>query len=295
VRIDEIISQSEEPVFSFEFFPPKSEEGERNLREAIEKLAPLEPSFVSITRRGGVPRERTVELTRWMKQELGLEAMSHLTGYGSTLEELRGSLDCIGEAGIENVLALRGDPPSEQPGWTAESEAIKFASELIELISADYPLCVGAACYPEVHAEARDLASEISVLQAKAKAGASFFITQLFFDNSVYFEFVEAARAAGIEQPIIAGLMPITSAEQIGRMTELSGAKIPAGLAAQLALRANDPGTVLELGVAHAALQAAELLARGAPGIHFYTLNRSPSTRAILSALKVSRPWERHR
>jgi len=295
MRIDEIISQSEEPVFSFEFFPPASEEGERNLREAIEKLAPLEPSFVSITRRAASTGERTVELTRWMKQELGLEAMSHLTGYGSTLEELRATLDCIGEAGIENVLALRGDSPSEQPGWTAENEAIHYASELIELIAREYSFCVGAACYPEVHVEASDLTSEIRVLRAKAEAGAGFFVTQLFFDNDVYFEFVEAARAAGIEQPIIPGLMPITSAEQIGRITALSGATIPDELATQLELRANDPSTVLELGVAHAALQASDLLARGAPGIHFYTLNRSPSTRAILSALKVSRPWERRK
>ncbi len=292
MRIDEIISRNEEPVFSFEFFPPTSEEGERNLREAIEKLAPLEPSFVSITRRATVAGERTVELTRWMKQELGLEAMSHLTGYGSTLEQLRATLDCIGEAGIENVLALRGDAPLEQPGWTAESEAIHYASELIELIAREYSFCIGAACYPELHVESPDLASEIGVLEKKAEAGASFFISQLFFDNDVYFRFVETARSAGIEQPIIPGLMPITSADQIKRMTALSGAAIPLELMNQLELRANDPDTVLELGVAHASLQAADLLARGAPGIHFYTLNRSPSTRAILSALKVSRPWD---
>jgi methylenetetrahydrofolate reductase (NADPH) len=295
MRIDEIISQSEEPVFSFEFFPPKSEEGERNLREAIEKLAPLEPSFVSITYgAGGSTRDRTVELTRWMKQELGLEAMSHLTAYGSTLDELRATLDRIREAGIENVLALRGDPPRDQPDWRAESEPVRFASELIELIAGEYSFCVGAACYPEVHVETSDLASEIRVLQAKARAGASFFITQLFFDNDVYFEFVEAARAAGVEEPIIPGLMPITNAEQIKRMTALSGASIPEELVAQLGLRASEAGTVLELGVAHAALQASDLLAQGAPGIHFYTLNRSPSTRAILSALKVNRPWEPH-
>jgi methylenetetrahydrofolate reductase (NADPH) len=294
MRIDEIISQSEEPVFSFEFFPPASEEGERNLREAIEKLAPLEPSFVSITYgAGGSTRELTVELTRWIKHELGLEAMSHLTGYGATLDELRAVLGRISAAGIENVLALRGDPPRGQPDWTAENEAIHYASELIELIAQEYSFCVGAACYPEVHVEAIDLASEIRVLKAKAEAGAGFFITQLFFDNDVYFEFVDAARAAGVEQPIIPGLMPITSAEQIERMTALSGATMPKELVTQLELRANDPGTVLELGVAHAALQAADLLARGAPGIHFYTLNRSPSTRAILSALKVSRPWAR--
>jgi methylenetetrahydrofolate reductase (NADPH) len=291
VRIDEIISRSEQPVFSFEFFPPGSEEGERNLREAIEKLAPLEPSFVSITRRAGLTSERTVELTRWMKQELGLEAMSHLTGFGSTPDELRATLDQIAEAGIENVLALRGDPPRE-PGWTPESESIRYASDLIELIARDYSFCIGAACYPEVHVDAADMAAEIRVLKAKAEAGARFFITQLFFDNRVYFDFVATVRAAGIEQPIIPGLMPITNAEQIKRMTALSGAAIPTELAAQIELRAADPATVLELGVAHAVLQAADLLARGAPGIHFYTLNRSPSTRAILSALKISRPWQ---
>jgi len=293
VRIDEIISQSEQPVFSFEFFPPTSEEGESNLREAIEKLAPLEPSFVSITRRAGSTSERTVELTRWMKQELGLEAMSHLTGYGSTPEELRRILDLAAEVGIDNVLALRGDPPREQPDWTPESESIRYASDLIALIAGDYPFCIGAACYPEVHVDAIDMADEIRVLKAKAEAGAAFFITQLFFDNAVYFEFVEQVRAVGIEQPIIPGLMPITNAEQIKRMTALSGATIPNELIAQIELRAGDPGTVLELGVAHATLQAADLLARGAPGIHFYTLNRSPSTRAILSALKISRPWEK--
>jgi methylenetetrahydrofolate reductase (NADPH) len=293
MRIDEIIARSEEPVFSFEFFPPTSEEGERNLREAIEKLAPLDPSFVSITRRVGSTSERTIELTRWMKQEIGLEAMSHLTGYGSSFEEIRSTLDRIQEAGIENVLALRGDPPRDQPDWRAEDEAIRHSSELISLIAGEYPFCVGAACYPELHVESPDLATEIRSIRAKADAGARFFITQLFFDNDVYFDFVAAVRAAGIEQPIIPGLMPITSTKQIERMVELSNAVIPEELLAQLALRAGDPGTVLELGVAYATLQAADLLARGAPGIHFYTLNRSPSTRAILSALKVSRPWER--
>jgi methylenetetrahydrofolate reductase (NADPH) len=293
VRIDEIIARSKEPVFSFEFFPPKNEEGERNLREAIEKLAPLEPSFVSITYGAdGSTRERTVELTRWMKHEIGLEAMSHLTGYGSSFDQLRSTLGRIEEAGIENVLALRGDPPRDRPGWKAEDEAIRHATELIELIAREYSFCVGAACYPELHLESPDLAAEIRALRAKAEAGASFFITQLFFDNQVYFDFVAAARTAGIEQPIIPGLMPITSSEQIKRMVALSNASIPEELLAQLELRANDPSTVLELGVAHATLQAAGLLARGAPGIHFYTLNRSPSTRAILSALKVSRPWD---
>jgi methylenetetrahydrofolate reductase (NADPH) len=292
--IDQIIAANEGPVFSFEFFPPRSEEGERNLRTALEKLAPLEPSFVSITYgAGGSTRERTVELTRWIKHALGLEAMSHLTSIGASVSELRGVLERIASAEIENVLALRGDPPSDGDGQEPVPGELEYATDLIGLIAGEYPFCIGAACFPEGHPQAPDLEHEIRVLKAKADAGARFFITQLFFDNRVYFDYVAAARAAGVEQPIIPGLMPVTSAEQIKRFTSTCGATLPQELVDQLEqMTGGDSNAVLELGVAYTTLQAADLLAHGAPGIHFYTLNRSPATRAILTALRLHRPWQ---
>jgi methylenetetrahydrofolate reductase (NADPH) len=292
VRIDEIIATKGEPTFSFEFFPPKTEEGERNLRATLEDLRALQPDFVSVTYgAGGSTRGKTVELTKWIKQDLGIEAMSHLSCVGTTREELIEILDGIGAAGIENVLALRGDPPRGETEWKPHPGGLHYSTELAALISQGYPFSVGAACFPEVHPEAPDLAHDLRFLKDKLSNGASFLITQLFFDNDLYFRFVEEARAAGIDAPIVPGIMPITDVGQIKTITGMCGASIPDGLLAQLELRAEDPDAVLQLGVSYSTLQCAELLARGAPGIHFYTLNRSPATRAILSALKLLRPW----
>jgi methylenetetrahydrofolate reductase (NADPH) len=294
MRIDEIIANADEPVFSFEFFPPKTDEGEQNLRLALEDLSSFEPDFVSVTYgAGGATRDRTVQLTNWIKQQLGIEAMAHLSCVGSTREELARILDGIAEAGIENVLALRGDPPRGETEWKAHPGGLHYSTELAALIAQRYPFAVGAACFPEVHPEAPDMAHDLRFLREKVDAGASFLITQLFLDNDLYFHFVEEARAAGIEVPIIPGVMPITNVSQIKTMTGMCGASIPARLLEALEWRAGDPDAVLQLGVAYATLQCAELLARGAPGIHFYTLNRSPATRAILSALKLLRPWVR--
>jgi methylenetetrahydrofolate reductase (NADPH) len=294
MRIDEIIANADEPVFSFEFFPPKTDEGEQNLRLALEDLSSFEPDFVSVTYgAGGATRDRTVQLTNWIKQQLGIEAMAHLSCVGSTREELAQILDGIAEAGIENVLALRGDPPRGETEWKAHPGGLHYSTELAALIAQRYPFAVGAACFPEVHPEAPDMAHDLRFLREKVDAGASFLITQLFLDNDLYFHFVEEARAAGIEVPIIPGVMPITNVSQIKTMTGMCGASIPARLLEALEWRAGDPDAVLQLGVAYATLQCAELLARGAPGIHFYTLNRSPATRAILSALKLLRPWVR--
>jgi methylenetetrahydrofolate reductase (NADPH) len=294
VRIDDILENSDEPVFSFEFFPPKTAEGERNLRSALEALKPLEPDFASVTYgAGGSTRDRTIGLTKWLKQELGIEAMAHLSCVGASREELIDTLDGIAEAGIENILALRGDPPKGQTEWRAHPGGLRYSTELAELISSRYPFSVGAACFPEVHPEAPDQPSDLYFLREKVESGASFLITQLFFDNELYFNFVEEARAAGIDVPIIPGIMPITDLKQIKTITGMCGATIPDSLQEQLELRADDPDAVLQLGVSYATLQCAELLARGAPGIHFYTLNRSPATRAILSALKLLRPWVR--
>jgi methylenetetrahydrofolate reductase (NADPH) len=200
----------------------------------------------------------------------------------------------MSRAGIENVLALRGDPPRGQPDWKPHPGGLSYSTELAALIRSEFEsLCIGGACFPEVHSEAPDLAHDLRFLKEKVDSGVTFLITNLFLDNELYFRFVDEARAAGIEVPIIPGIMPITNAGQIKTMTGMCGASIPAALLNQLELRAGNPDAVLPLGVSYATLQCAELLARGAPGIHFYTLNRSPATRAILSALKLLRPWVR--
>jgi methylenetetrahydrofolate reductase (NADPH) len=292
MRIEEIIQSSGEPVFSFEFFPPKTPEGEATLRETLTLLGDLAPSFVSVTYgAGGTTRARTVEITKWIKQELGIEAMAHLSCVGEPVERLREILDEIGEAGIENVLALRGDAPRGEAEWKPHPGGLKYSTELAALISEDYGYCIGAACFPEVHPEAVDLASDLRFLKEKVAAGARFLVTQLFFDNELYFDFVREARAVGIDVPIVAGIMPITNVKQITTITGMCGATIPAGVMAELERRADDPDAVLQFGVAYATQQCADLLRRGAPGIHFYTLNRSPATRAILSSLKLHRPW----
>jgi methylenetetrahydrofolate reductase (NADPH) len=293
MRVDEIIATKGEPTFSFEFFPPKSADGEANLRATLQALQPLAPDFVSVTYgAGGSTRAKTLEITKWIKQELGIEAMAHLSCVGATREELVELLDGIASAGIENVLALRGDPPRGEGRWRPHPGGLHSSTELAALISSSYPsFSIGGACFPEVHPEAPDLAHDLRFLKEKVASGASFLITQLFFDNELYFRFLDEARAAGIDTPIIPGIMPITDVGQIKTITGLCQASIPDSLLAQLELRAHDPEAVLQLGASYATLQCAELLARGAPGIHFYTLNRSPATRAILSVLKLLRPW----
>ncbi|MDQ2895503.1 MAG: methylenetetrahydrofolate reductase [NAD(P)H] [Actinomycetota bacterium] len=292
MRIDEILAAAEEPVFSFEFFPPKTDAGERVLGLALESLRQLDPAFVSVTYgAGGSSRSRTLDLTKWIKQELGIEAMAHLSCVGASRQELETILDDMRDAGIENVLALRGDPPRGETDWTPHPGGLRYSTELAALITGSYDHCVGAACFPEVHPEAPDLAHDLHFLKEKTDAGVSFLVTQLFFDNELYFRFVDEARAAGIEVPILPGIMPITDLSQIKTITGMCGATIPAALREALDWRSHDPEAVLQLGVSYATLQCAELLARGAPGIHFYTLNRSPATRAILSALKLLRPW----
>ena len=294
MRIDEILAAAEEPIFSFEFFPPKTDDGWDNLRNALQSLTSLQPDFASVTYgAGGSTRERTLEVTRWLKQDLGIEAMAHLSCVGTTRDDLCGILDGIARAGIENVLALRGDPPRGETEWRPHPGGLNYSTELAQLIAERHPFGIGAACFPEVHPDAPDLGHDLRYLRQKIDSGVSFLITQLFFDNELYFAFVEDARAAGIEAPIIPGIMPITDVRQIKTITGMCGASIPASLLDQLEMRADDPAAVLELGVSYATLQCAELLARGAPGIHFYTLNRSAATRAILSALKLLRPWVR--
>ncbi|MFM9022461.1 MAG: methylenetetrahydrofolate reductase [NAD(P)H] [Solirubrobacterales bacterium] len=292
MRIDRIIQESEEPPFSFEFFPPKTEEGEANLFAAIEQLVPLGPAFVSVTYgAGGTTRDKTLEIVSRVHRDYGLEAMAHFTCVDATVEDLRATLDELESLGVENVLALRGDQPGGGE-WVQAEGGLAYASELVELIESDYPFAIGAAAFPEVHIHAASAEEDLRHLKAKVDAGAHFLITQLFFDNEAYFDFVARAREAGIEVPIVPGILPITNIAQLERITSMCGAKIPAGLQAELDARAQDPDAVAQFGVAYATLQCAELLAGGAPGIHFYTLNLSPATRAIVSALRLLRPWE---
>lgn len=293
MRIDQLLAGAE-PVFSFEFFPPKTEQGEQNLFDALSELHALEPAFVSVTYgAGGSTRAKTIEIVRQIKARYGLEAMAHFTCVCSTVPELRATLDEMLCAGIDNVLALRGDPPAGQEQWVKTEGGLEHSRELVALIKAHYPFAVGAACFPETHIHAESPEADLQHLAEKVQAGVHFLITQLFFDNALYFDFIARARSVGIDVPIIPGILPITHIGQLERMTKMCGASIPEGLHRELHSRESQPEAVLDFGVAYATLQCAELLAAGAPGVHFYTLNRSPATRAILSALKLSRPWEK--
>jgi methylenetetrahydrofolate reductase (NADPH) len=293
MRIDAILAERR-PVFSFEFFPPKTDDGLANLRETLAVLSDDAPDFVSVTYGAlGSTRDTTIDIVKWIKQDLGIEAMAHFTCVGATVEELRGTLDEIEAAGVDNVLALRGDPPAGQEEWVQTDGGLLYSTELIALLREHYGFAVGAAAFPEVHPQAESAESDIRFLKAKQDAGASFLITQLFYDNEFYFDFVARARDAGVTVPIIPGVMPVTNLRNIRRITELCKSEIPEPFERQLEAREDDPHALQDLGVAYATLQCVDLLARGAPGIHFYTLNRSPATRAILAALRAAQPWTR--
>ena len=288
MRIDRTLERRQ-PCFSFEFFPPKTDDGVTTLLETARTLRALEPAFVSVTYgAGGSTRARTIDVAKRMKHELELEVMAHVTCVGHTQDELRTVFDEIAASGIENVLALRGDPPRGNDTFVPTEGGFRYASELIELLRGEFDFSVGAAAYPETHPEAASADDDLRNAARKIGAGARFLITQLFFDNDRYFRFVERARAAAIDVPIIPGIMPITNYEQIARMTKMCGATIPPPLLLELERRVGDAQAVTDLGVAYCALQCADLLARGAPGIHFYTLNRSTATRAVVSALAAA-------
>ena len=295
MRIDDILA-SKRPVFSVEFFPPKTEEATEQLFATARSLRELDPDFVSVTYgAGGSTREGTVEITRTLKDELGLETMAHLSCVGETTEGLSATLDRIAAAGIENVFALRGDPPRGQRDFVQPEGGLASAAELAAFIEGGWEFTIGGACFPEVHPEAPDLDTDLAYLKTKVEAGASFLITQLFFDNRVYFDFVAAARERGIEAPILAGVIPVAGFAQTKRICDLCDASIPPRLEEAFRAVEGDERAEFELGVAYAAQQCAELLIAGAPGIHFYALNRAPATRAVLGALQASRPWERTR
>jgi methylenetetrahydrofolate reductase (NADPH) len=293
MRIDDLLDH-QRPVFSVEFFPPKTDQGVVQLFETVEALKPLEPDYVSVTYgAGGATRDGTVEIAQRIRSEHGIEVMAHLSCVGETREGLTSILDRFASIGIENVLALRGDPPRGETEFVPPDDGLSSAAELTGFITERHGFTIGGACFPEVHPEADDLDSDLAYLKTKVEAGANFLITQLFFDNQAYFDFVAAARARGIGIPIIPGVIPIASFGQVARICELCDASIPAELAEAMEALSGDAEAEALLGVAYAAQQCDELLAAGAPGIHFYALNRAPGTRAVLAALRASRPWER--
>jgi methylenetetrahydrofolate reductase (NADPH) len=288
MRISERL-RSRAPFFSFEFFPPKTDAGVASLMDALATLRALDPAYVSVTYgAGGSTRDRTIEIAKRIKHEVGLEVLAHVTCAGSTADELRALLRDLEAAGIENVLALRGDPPKGSAAFVPVDGGFRYASDLVAMLEREYDFCIAGACYPEKHPEAASLHDDLDAIERKVNAGARLLITQLFFDNARYFEFVARVRARGITVPVIPGIMPITNYDQIERFTAMCGATIPRGLRNELDARRNEPEAVAELGVAYATLQTAELLDKGAPGIHFYTLNKSPATRAVVSALYAS-------
>ncbi len=290
MRICDLLAEGR-PSFSFEFFPPKSDEAVAQLERTLAELRTLDPTFVSVTYgAGGSTRERTIEIVTRIKRETGIEAMAHLTCVGSTASELEEVLTRLVDAGVENVLALRGDPPKGSKTFTATEGGFAYASELVRAIRQRHgaEMCLGGAAYPEKHVECGNPAVDLMNLKRKVDAGLDFIVTQLFFDNQRYFEFVERARAAGIKVPIIAGIMPITNAAQIERFTNACGATLPFKLAVELDRRRDDSTAVMQLGVAHATAQCIDLLTGGAPGIHFYTLNRSSATKEVFAALKAT-------
>ena len=269
--------------FSFEFFPPKTDEGERVLWRALRELEPLAPTFVSVTYgAGGTTRDRTVRVTGRIAEETTLTPMGHLTCVGSSMQELRGVVGSYAGAGVRNMLALRGDPPGGVGSeWVKHPEGFSHAVELVELMRSLGDFCVGVAAFPEGHPEAADLDEDARVLKAKADAGADFAVTQFFFDAADYFRLRDRVVAVGCDIPIVPGLMPVTDAKQIQRMAQLSGAAFPADLAERLTAVAEDKQAVHDIGVEVTTALAETLLAGGVPGLHFYTLNRSTSTREV--------------
>ena len=278
------------PSFSFEFFPPKTDEGERRLRRAIAELAPLAPTFVDVTYgAGGSTRNRTLRIVADLVASTEFTVVAHLTCVGASAAQLREVAADLAEAGVRNILALRGDPPAGPAGtWQPHPDGLTHARELVELLGEVGPFTIGVAAFPEGHPEAPSRAADLARFVEKVKAGASFAITQFFFDAADYLRFCTDAADAGVDIPIIPGVMPVTNLAQIERFAELSGAAFPADLAARLRAVQDDPEAVRAIGVEVATDLAAGLLTAGAPGVHFYTLNRSTATREVHARLEAA-------
>ena len=278
-----------ERSFSFEFFPPKDDEGSEQLWRSLRELEPLRPTFVSVTYgAGGSTRDRTVGITQRIARETTMVPMAHLTCVGHTREDVRSVVGAYAAAGVRNVLALRGDPP-DGPGspWVPTPGGLTYASELVALVRSLGSFSVGVAAFPEGHREAASLEHDVQVLLDKQRAGAEFAITEMFFRTTDYFALLDRAHAAGVTIPILPGIMPITNLRQITRMAELSGRDVPVEVVERVRRHEGTPEAVRAEGIEIASELCHALLAGGAPGLHFYTLNRSTATRQIYANLSL--------
>ena len=278
-----------ERSFSFEFFPPKDEAGERQLWKALRELEALHPTFVSVTYgAGGSTRDRTVRVTEQIAADTSMTPLAHLTCVGHSRDTLRSVIGSYAAAGVRNVLALRGDmPDGPTVPYETHPEGLRYALELVEMVKSLGDFCVGVAAFPEGHPSATSLDADAEVLAAKARAGADFAITQLFFRAEDYFGLVDRVSTLGVDIPVIPGIMPITNLAQIRRMAQLSGAALPPEVVERVSRHGDDPAAVRAEGIAVATELCDTLLTGGAPGLHFYTLNRSKATREIYASLRT--------
>lgn len=278
--------------FSFEFFPPKTDRGWQTLWSAIERLEPLRPAFVSVTYgAGGTTRDRTVAITQRIAAETSLLPVGHLTCVGATRDQVRAVIEEYGQAGVHSIMALRGDPEGGPLApWTPTEGGLTYASELVELIRATGDFTVGVAAFPDKHVASPSLERDAEVLVAKARAGASFAVTQMVFDVEAYLRLRDRVAAAGADLPIVPGLMPVTRPGQVERMAELSGTALPAEVTSRLARFGDDVEAVRAEGIAIASEHASRLIAEGAPGLHFCTMNTSTATTEILHNLGAAQP-----
>ena len=287
------VYRQEKPGISFELFPPKTDGGMENLFEHLKELVRCKPAYITCTYgAGGSTRERTLEVLRSVHASYPqMPIASHLTCVGSTRDELRGYIRQALEAGVDRIVALRGDPPKGETVFQAVEDGLTYAEELVHLIRGEFPaLGVIVAGYPETHPEAPSLAKDLEPLKRKVDAGADAVVTQLFYDNGDYFRFRDRCAAAGITVPIVPGLLPVTNLTQVKRISEMCGAHLTQKLVRRLEVHGDDDEGQYAVGVYHAARQAEELIEQGAPGIHFYVLNKSRAAALICRALALFAP-----
>ena len=286
MKIKDILGKTR--LVSFEFFPPRIAEGIPAVLETLDELKVYCPDFVSVTYgAGGSTRAFTEEITLAAKRSAGTEVMAHLTCVGQTKEEVHGVLGRLEAEGVENIIALRGDPPRGSTEFVPVEGGFQHATDLLQHVKSNFKFGVAAACYPEGHTESVDLDSDLKYVKMKVDSGADFLVTQLFYDNRHYFDFIERAHSAGISVPIIPGVLPVLNSAQVRRFTGLSGSEIPPDLDKLLDKYADSDNSARDMGVEYATAQVRELWDAGVPGVHFYVLNRSYSVSRILDNLVI--------